>query len=127
MTQMKTCSTCKQTKGLDHFYPSKTGKDGLFAVCTTCCIKRNREYEKNHREIRIELQKKTYNRNQATLDHAVRTGEPWTTAEEELLIECWPTETADDIAEVLGRTLYAVRQRAKMLGVRNTIKHPSDL
>jgi hypothetical protein len=43
---MKTCSKCKETKSVDNFPKTKTNKDGLSYLCTTC----NREQNKKYRD-----------------------------------------------------------------------------
>ena len=48
----KLCRMCNQIKNQNDFYKSKENLDGLFSYCKECSLKRWREYNHSHREIR---------------------------------------------------------------------------
>lgn len=49
--------------------------------------------------------------NDKSRNTAVHHGEPWTADEVELLMECWGDLPEHEVAEALGRTIEACRQR----------------
>ena len=50
----KMCRMCKELKGENDFYGSKENLDGLFSYCKACSLKRWKEYNSSHKEIRLE-------------------------------------------------------------------------
>lgn len=50
----KKCKKCGVEKSLDDFHNKKESKDGYFNYCKECKNKHQREYDKNHKEKRIE-------------------------------------------------------------------------
>ena len=55
----KTCTTCKDTKGLDEFYKSKTGRFGTESRCKPCAA----DYYQEHKEERKIKDKSYYQKN----------------------------------------------------------------
>jgi 5-methylcytosine-specific restriction endonuclease McrA len=63
----KICSKCKESKTLDQFYKSKTGKYGVKSKCKECSNKIVREYRNNNRDKMSKYNKEYYNNNKNRL------------------------------------------------------------
>lgn len=63
---MKTCKKCGETKPAttDNFYTSKTNKDGFRLPCKECAMKRQKDYNLEHRDEILDYQKTWYRDNQ---------------------------------------------------------------
>lgn len=47
---MKTCSKCKTEKPFSDFYKNKDGKDGLYSICSECCLEKDKLFRKDHKD-----------------------------------------------------------------------------
>ncbi len=116
----KKCTKCKADKPLEQYYANRRDSTGYHTWCKSCGDEVQAKFRKNHPEYLAKHLKASAEENDASRNKATSHGEPWTKGEEDIIRECWASESVTDIAEVLGRTIYSVRYRAKVLGIRKT-------
>lgn len=55
---MKKCNKCKKYKNLKEFYKSKTGKDGVLAICKKCARLKSLNWHYNNKEASAKRRRK---------------------------------------------------------------------
>ncbi len=98
----RTCSTCGQLKGSEE-YPCIPGASHRRQECRRC-------HQATSRPARVNAQN-------ATSERAVAKGQRWSQEEDDLLQSTLELPAAE-VAEALGRTLYATIQRRYVLHQR---------
>lgn len=133
--QSKRCSKCGETKTSAEFRRDRTRRDGLSRRCKECSCAYDRAYHETCREERrayrlayyeahkeehtAQVRKSDQRRRSTSREVATRNGEPWTPAEDKVVLTSEGTEL--DIAIELGRTTSSVNSRRKLLRRRAVV------
>lgn len=72
MNSTKTCTKCGISKPLDEFYNDKTKKDGKRPSCKKCTSKQQRNYNKEHKKEKVEVNKIYYQENKEKINKSSR-------------------------------------------------------
>lgn len=118
MITTKPCSRCKKTKPLDEFSIDRSAKSGLQSNCKSCASTKAKEWNKTHPRNRLDQDRKVIAANDKSRNKATRHGNPWTQWEDEVLRNNFGRTRTRDIAEGLGRTIFAVKYRVGYLGIK---------
>lgn len=118
MITTKPCSRCKKTKPVEEFSIDRSAKSGLQSACRSCASIKAKEWNKTHPRNRLDQDRNVIAANDKSRNHATRHGNPWTQWEDEVLRNNYGQKRTSHIAEVLGRTIFAVKYRVSYLGIK---------
>ena len=111
----KMCRMCKESKQRIDFYKSKENLDGLFSYCKACSLKRWREYNASHKEIRLEKSREYGRKN---LKLIVEKNRIYRKKNKERCNGYYKKWALNNIKKVKARQLWnAAKTRAKNLGL----------
>ena len=106
---------CKELKGENDFYGSKENLDGLFSYCKACSLKRWKEYNSSHKEIRLEKSREYGRKN---LKLIVEKNRIYRKKNKERCNGYYKKWALNNIKKVKARQLWnAAKTRAKNLGL----------
>ena len=111
----KMCRMCKESKQRIDFYKSKQNLDGLFSYCKACSLKRWKEYNLSHKEIRLEKSREYVRKN---LQLIVEKNRIYRKKNKEKCNGYYKKWASNNIKKVKARQLWnAAKTRAKNLGL----------
>jgi len=111
----KMCRMCKESKQRIDFYKSKENLDGLFSYCKACSLKRWKEYNSSHKEIRLEKSREYGRKN---LKLIVEKNRIYRKKNKERCNGYYKKWASNNIKKVKARQLWnAAKTRAKNLGL----------
>jgi hypothetical protein len=111
----KMCRMCKESKQRIDFYKSKENLDGLFSYCKACSLKRWKEYNASHKEIRLEKSREYGRKN---LKLIVEKNRIYRKKNKERCNGYYKKWALNNIKKVKARQLWnAAKTRAKNLGL----------
>ena len=106
---------CKESKQRIDFYKSKENLDGLFSYCKACSLKRWKEYNASHKEIRLEKSREYGRKN---LKLIVKKNRIYRKKNKERCNGYYKKWALNNIKKVKARQLWnAAKTRAKNLGL----------
>lgn len=106
---------CKESKQRIDFYKSKENLDGLFSYCKACSLKRWKEYNASHKEIRLEKSREYGRKN---LKLIVEKNRIYRKKNKERCNGYYKKWALNNIKKVKARQLWnAAKTRAKNLGL----------